>query len=154
MTATPTGNLKLTSQSFGDSKLIPQKYTCKGAGVNPPLAISGVPAEAKSLALTMHDPDAPVGDYVHWVMWNIAPDTSTIAENSVPPGALQGQNSSQHNAYLGPCPPSGAHHYIFELYALDTSLNLPTGATRQQLEAAMQSHIIAQTKLTGLFATD
>jgi len=111
------------------------------------------PAEAKSLALIMHDPDAVSGDFTHWLLWDIPASTDVLAANSFPVGAVQGNNGTGKSGYIGPCPPAGTgtHHYIFELYALDTNLGLQTDVNRQQLEQAMEGHVLAEAKLTGLF---
>lgn len=135
---------------------MPEQYTCRGQNVNPPLNVFNVPPQAQSLALIMHDPDAPVGDFVHWLMWDVPANTETIAANSVPVGAVQGQNGTEEAKYIGPCPPkgTGTHRYMFELYALDTSLGLPSQTNRPQLEAAMKGHILDSTILTGIFAAE
>jgi Raf kinase inhibitor-like YbhB/YbcL family protein len=130
--------------------MIPAIYTCRGQSISPPLAIGGVPDQAKSLSLIMHDPDAVSGDYLHWIIWNIAPRTITIGENSVPIDAVQGINTSGTNKYMGPCPPSGTHHYKFDLYALDDMINLPGSTSREDVESAMASHVLARSTLTGL----
>jgi Raf kinase inhibitor-like YbhB/YbcL family protein len=145
-------NFQLTSPAFEDDQVIPEKYTCKGEDISPPLAISGTPDAAQSLALIMHDPDAPNGDFLHWTIWNIDPETVTIAENTVPNGALQGKTGFGHAHYGGPCPPSGTHRYIFNLYALSEKLDLAVGSSREDLEEAMEGLIIAQAKLTGNFS--
>ncbi len=147
-----TTRLQLISPVFREGAPVPVQYTCKGQNVNPPLNIMKVPAGAQSLALIMHDPDAPSGDYIHWTMWDIPTGTETIAANSVPTGAVQGQNSSGQNKYMGPCPPSGTHRYMFELYALDTSLNLPSATTSDKLKDAMKGHVIEEHTLTGTFS--
>lgn len=144
--------MNLTSPEFQNGKHIPTVFSCKGDDVNPPLVIEGVPAEAKSLALIMDDPDAPVGTWVHWVMWNIEPSTRQIAKASVPPGAQEGTNSWQRRNYGGPCPPSGTHRYFFHLYALKEKLNLPTSTTSKDLEHAMQGKILAKCELMGTFS--
>src|SRR3989344_8384424 len=136
--------MQIISPVFRDGASIPPQYTCKGQNVSPPLIFIDVPAEAKSLAFILHDPDAPVGDFVHWTMWDIVPTTEVVAANSVPTGAVQGITSFGDNKYGGPCPPSGTHRYMFELYALDTTLGLPPKTARDQLEAAMQNHILNQ----------
>jgi Raf kinase inhibitor-like YbhB/YbcL family protein len=148
--------LQLISPAFRDNARIPVQYTCKGQNVNPPLNIFGVPSQAKSLTLIMHDPDAPGGDYLHWLVWDIAADTETITTNTLPPGAVQGRTGFGDNKYGGPCPPAGTgtHHYIFELYALDTALGLDPGSSREKLQEAMKAHTLDQAKLTGLFGTD
>lgn len=147
-------HMQLTSPAFDDNKPIPAIYSCKGQSINPPLAIAGVPDQAKSLALIMHDPDAPSGDFLHWIVWNIAPQTTAISENSVLAGAVEGKNTAGSNKYAGPCPPSGTHHYEFDLYALDDMINLPGSTSREDVESAMSSHILARSTLTGLFSNN
>ena len=153
---TNEGELEIISPVFRDGAAIPRQYSCKGQNVNPPLNIFNVPPKTQSLALIMHDPDAPSGDFLHWLMWDIPPGTESIAVNHVPIGAVQGRNGRGQNQYAGPCPPqgTGTHRYIFDFYALDASTNLPSGAARAQLEAAMKGHIIQQAKLTGLVAAE
>ncbi len=143
--------LKITSPSFKDGEMIPRKYTCQGDDVNPQLDISGIPENTKSLVLIMDDPDAPMGTWDHWIVWNISPDTKTIAENSVPAGAVQGKNSWGRNDYGGPCPPSGTHRYFFKLYALDTTLDIPEKSKKKDVEKAMQGHILEQAQLMGKY---
>ncbi len=143
--------LKITSPSFKDGEMIPRKYTCQGDDVNPQLDISGIPENTKSLVLIMDDPDAPMGTWDHWIVWNISPDTKTIAENSVPAGAVQGKNSWGRNDYGGPCPPSGTHRYFFKLYALDTTLDIPAKSKKKDVEKAMRGHIIEQAQLMGKY---
>lgn len=152
-TKSKTTGIQIISPVFRDGAPIPVQYSCNGQNVSPPLNFISPPADAKSLALILHDPDAPSGDFVHWVMWNIPTSTETIAANSVPVGAAQGLNGAGKSGYMGPCPPSGTHHYIFEVYALDVSLNLPASTTRDQLKAAMQGHTIDQNTLTGTFSS-
>lgn len=149
-------SLKLTSQAFGDGAQIPELYTCKSQNINPPFSIMGVPAGAKSLTLIMHDPDAVSGDFVHWTMWDIPVSTASITANSVPASAVQGMNGGGGNKYMGPCPPpgSGTHHYMFELYALDKTLGLKSGTSRDQLQKALAGHVVAQYTLTGLFSAN
>jgi Raf kinase inhibitor-like YbhB/YbcL family protein len=143
--------LSIASPAFSHQGMIPAKHTCDGADVNPPLSIGNVPEKSKSLALIVDDPDAPMGTWVHWVVWNIGPGTKGIPENSVPQGALQGTNDFRKQGYGGPCPPSGTHRYFFKLYALDASLPLKAGATKAQLEQAMKGHVLAQAELVGLY---
>lgn len=144
-------NLKISSPAFGHSQMIPVKFTCDGADINPPLTIEGVPQAAKSLALIMDDPDAPRGTWVHWVVWNIDPSTREIKEDSLPPGAKQGKNDFRKLDYGGPCPPSGTHRYFFKLYALGRMLSLEEGASKAELEKAMEGHILGQAELIGLY---
>lgn len=144
-------DLTITSPAFAHKTAIPERYTCDGRDINPPLLIDAVPGGAKSLALIVDDPDAPVGIWVHWVVWNIPPQTLEIKENSLPAGAVQGLNGWKRNRYGGPCPPSGIHRYFFKLYALDTTLNLAPPSTKADLERAMLGHIIAQGELIGTY---
>lgn len=141
--------MKLTSPEFNDNGILPDKYGCRGTDGNPPLIISEVPTAAKSLALILSDPDAPSGNFIHWVIFNINPKTAAIAKNSVPTGALVGQNTVGQNSYFSPCPPSGIHRYVFNLYALDIILNLDDSATAAQVQAAAAGHILEQTQLIG-----
>jgi len=143
--------LKLSSTAFGSNGMIPEKYTCDGTDVAPPLAIEGVPENARSLALVIDDPDAPSGTWVHWVVWNIDPKTAAIAEGSVPKGAHQGMNDFRRLDYGGPCPPSGTHRYFFKLYALDTLLDLEKGASKAVLERSMKGHLLAQAQIIGRY---
>ena len=146
------GQLKLKSPAFEPQGSIPSKYTCDGQGINPPLQISEVPEGAQSLVLIIDDPDAPRCDWVHWLLWNITPQTSQIPENSVPQNAVQGKTDFGRSEYGGPCPPSGTHRYQFKLYALDTVLDLPSKARKKDLEEAMQGHILDQVMLVGLYS--
>lgn len=146
-----TTTLALASPSFQQQGHIPAKYTCDGENISPPLTISGVPQEAKALALIVHDPDAPGGNWDHWLLWNIPPETAQLEEGRVPAGAVAGMNDFKQQAYGGPCPPSGTHRYIFTLYALDNPLTLSAGARRAALEQAMQPYILAHTELIGTY---
>lgn len=112
--------------------------------------VSNVPPGTASLALVMHDPDAPNGDFLHWTVWNMTATASVIPENRVPSGALQGTNGYGKIGYGQPAPPSGTHHYLFDLYALNVQLDLPAGASLKQLQQAMDGHIAAQTQLIGI----
>jgi len=145
------GTLKLSSPAFKHNDSIPSKYTCDGADINPPLVIESVPSSAKSLVLVVDDPDAPAGNWVHWVVWNIDPTTKEIRENTFPSGALQGINDFRKHDYGGPCPPSGTHRYFFKLYALDMMLGLGPKTSKAELERAMKGHIVAQGELIGLY---
>ena len=145
------GNTTLTSTAFGHNASIPKEYTCQGKDENPPLAISGVPADAKSLVLVIDDPDAPVGVWDHWVVWNIAPDTAEVAAHSVPAGAVQGRNSSGENKYQGPCPPFGTHRYRFTIYAISDVLSLAPGSSKQEVLTVIANKILDQYTLVGLY---
>ena len=142
--------MKLTSPAFQNNAQIPSEHTCDGRDLSPPLSISGVPSNAKSLALVMDDPDAPVGNWDHWIVFNISPSASQMPKGTEPKG-VAGKNSWGRTGYGGPCPPSGTHRYLFKLYALDAALNLPEGATKKELERAMQGHIISQAQLMGTY---
>lgn len=144
-------DMKIKSSAFVYKEKIPSKYTCDGEDINPPLAIAGVPPGAKSLALVMDDPDAPMGTWVHWLVWNISTKTMQIEENSVPDNSTEGKNSWGKSEYGGPCPPFGVHRYFFKLYALDTKLNLPSSADVKMLEAEMKNHIIAKAEWMGTY---
>jgi Raf kinase inhibitor-like YbhB/YbcL family protein len=159
-TATPGGNnmeIRLASQAFKEGETIPKKHTGEGADVSPDLAWDKIPPGTKSFTIICHDPDAPAGDWVHWVIFNIDPATTTIPEKvpqnlQVLGNAFQGKNSSGRIGYSGPMPPPGkAHRYIFTLYALDTMLPLTSASDRAQVEAAMKGHILAQTQLMGIY---
>lgn len=143
--------MKISSPAFENNQKIPSKYTCDGENINSPLAIAEVPEQARSLVLIMDDPDAPMGTWVHWLLWNIDPKTTEILENSVPKDTICGTNTGGNTNYDGPCPPSGTHRYFFRLYALDTKLNLDSSANRAQLDEAMKNHVIAQAELVGLY---
>jgi Raf kinase inhibitor-like YbhB/YbcL family protein len=143
--------MKITSSAFQQGGNIPSKFSCDGANTSPPLQISDVPSGAKSLVLVVDDPDAPSGLFTHWTVWNIPPQTSTVAEGSTPKG-VQGTNDFGRSGYGGPCPPSGTHRYYFKILALDRELDLPSGAKRSQLDAAMKGHVIAQGELMGRYS--
>lgn len=143
--------LKITSPIFENNDNIPKKYTCDGIDISPPFFIENVPTDAKSLALIVDDPDAPMGTWVHWVLWNINPRTKEIKENRVPEGAKQGINDFRKHDYGGPCPPSGTHRYFFKLYALDNLTELSPSSKKADLEQLMKGHIISQTQIIGLY---
>jgi hypothetical protein len=143
--------LQLISPAFKHNEFIPEKYTCDGKDINPPLLINNIPSGTKSMALIVDDPDAPAGTWVHWVVWNISPDTKEIKESSVAEGAQQGVNDFRKHEYGGPCPPSGTHRYFFKLYALDTMLNLGSKSKKSALEQAMKGHILEKTELIGRY---
>jgi Raf kinase inhibitor-like YbhB/YbcL family protein len=146
LTATKTLNI---STSFKNGDSIPTKYTCEGVNINPPLALDGIPSDAKSLALIVEDPDAPQGVFVHWLVWNIIP-TKSIPENSIL--GVTGMNSFKTVDYKGPCPPAGKdHHYFFRVYALDTLLDLDKGSNVKKLKQAIEGHIIAYGEIIGIY---
>lgn len=147
----------LTSTAFTEGGAIPRKYTCDSEDVSPPLAWSGIPEDARSLTLIVDDPDAPVGTWVHWVLYDIPPGLSGLPEAvvknpTVPEIGTQGTNDFRKIGYGGPCPPKGKpHRYFFRLYALDTTLSLKPGATRREVEDAIQGHILAQGQIHGTY---
>jgi hypothetical protein len=146
----------ITSSAFDDGGTVPRKFTCDGGDMNPELLIQNVPAEAQSLALILHDPDAPTpGGFTHWVIWNIDPATAIIKEESIPPRAVEGANDAGRVGYFGPCPPPGApHHYHFQLYAFDAVLDLADGAPVAPLRSAIEKHSIASAELVGLYGRE
>jgi Raf kinase inhibitor-like YbhB/YbcL family protein len=150
------GGLRLTSPAFQNGTVIPEVYTCSGLNQSPAISWNGVPADTASLVLIVDDPDAPMGIFVHWVIYNLPPNTKMLPA-SMPisqsaQGGEQGTNGSGGVGYTGPCPPPGKpHHYHFRLYALDRKLKLEAGATAQEVEAAMDGHVLARTELVGIF---
>lgn len=148
--------MNLESSAFEYEGKIPPKYTCDGEGISPPLQISGVPENAKSLVLIMDDPDVPKnlrsdGMWDHWLVWNIPPETTEIAEGESPRGVI-GKNTGGKAGYGGPCPPDREHRYFFKLYALDSMINLPPEtATKKDLEQAMEGRILGQAELMGRY---
>lgn len=148
--------ITITSSAFTEGDMIPKEHTCDGPDVSPPLSWGSLPENAKTLALICDDPDAPMGTWVHWVIFNIPAGRSGLPEN-VPPhpelesGAKQGKNDFGRIGYGGPCPPGGTHRYYFKLYALDAELGLDPGATKSHLLAAMEGHILDQGQLMGRY---
>ncbi|MBL7056573.1 YbhB/YbcL family Raf kinase inhibitor-like protein [Candidatus Woesearchaeota archaeon] len=147
--------MKLISSAFEHNGKIPSEYTCDGEGVSPELIIETVPENTRSLAIIMDDPDVPKhiredGMWVHWVVWNINPDTKNIARATEPEG-VGGNSNFGKTGYGGPCPPDREHRYFFKLYALDSSLELKEGSTKEELEEAMSGHILEKTELVGLY---
>ncbi len=149
--------MKLTFLSvFEDGEKIQARYTCDGLNISPPLRIESVDPKAKSMAIVMDDPDAPMGVFDHWVIWNIDPSMGKIEEGvpneeDVLGNAVQGANTAETIGYMGPGPPSGTHTYRFKLYALDAMINLKPGSTKKMLEKAMEDHIIQEALLRGLY---
>ncbi len=148
--------IQIESSAFKYGDFIPSKYTCDGINVSPPLKWSDIPEGTKSIALICDDPDAPIGDWVHWVLYNIPPETRELNENipnerTLKDGSIHGLNDWKKYGYGGPCPPSGTHRYFFKIYALDTKLNLSPGATKKHLLDAMSGHILASGELMGKY---
>ena len=149
--------MKLTSTAFGEGGMIPAQYTCNGPDISPPLNWEDVPEQTKSLALIADDPDAPVGTWVHWVLYNLPADSRELQEDLpktkvLPNGAMQGTNDFRKIGYNGPCPPGGTHRYFFKLYALDELVDLNPGARKKDLLDAMKGHILAECQLMGKFS--
>jgi Raf kinase inhibitor-like YbhB/YbcL family protein len=147
--------MRLTSPAFGDGESIPRRFGYTEANVNPPLAISGVPQEAESLALVVDDPDAvePAGKiWTHWLVWNLSPETETLPEDWTAAEAIEGQNDYGERGYGGPNPPDREHTYRFRLYALDASTDLPPGATDEELSEAMDARVVEEAVLTGTYS--
>lgn len=154
-TSTTTMALTITSPAFMTNGTIPSLYTCDGENISPELDFANIPSGTQSLALTMEDPDVPTsirpdGMWNHWVIWNIPPTTIHINENDTPPG-VAGRNTGGKAAYGGPCPPDREHRYFFTLYALNTMLNLPQGATKEELLSAAGGHVIEKSVLVGRY---
>ncbi len=144
--------LAVSSPDFGNNAMIPTKFTCHGASISPALQLGEFPAQTKSLAIIVHDPDAAhPGGFTHWVVFNIDP-TRNIPQDFK--GGVQGLNGSGKSGYTGPCPPSGVHHYHFMVYALDARLNLSAKTDKVALEKAMEGHVLAQGDLVGLYGDE
>ncbi|MCP4688378.1 MAG: YbhB/YbcL family Raf kinase inhibitor-like protein [Desulfobacterales bacterium] len=148
--------MKLTSAAFTEGAMIPVKYTCDGADPSPPLQWGPAPGGARSFALICDDPDAPAGNWVHWVYYSIPADVKALPENvgaaeRPGPGGVQGKNDFRKLGYGGPCPPGGTHRYYFKLYALDAVLDLPPGASKKTLLKAMEGHILEEAQLMGRY---
>jgi Raf kinase inhibitor-like YbhB/YbcL family protein len=158
--ATSEGKMQITSTAFANHGSIPAKHTCEGPDVSPALAWVGAPAGTKSFALIVDDPDAPDPaapkmTWVHWVLYDL-PASATgfpeaLAPKELPKGTLEGTNDWKRTGYGGPCPPIGRHRYFFKLYALDAKLHLKSGASKADIEAAMQGHILAHGELIGRY---
>jgi Raf kinase inhibitor-like YbhB/YbcL family protein len=142
---------RLTSAAFDHGEPIPKRHTCEGEDVSPPLACSGIPPEARSLAIIVDDPDAPGETFTHWLAWGFDPTAGELAEGQAAP--VEGGNDFGSTGYRGPCPPPGhgPHHYFFRLYALDSELELATGAGKDEVERALEGHVLASAELIGTY---
>jgi Raf kinase inhibitor-like YbhB/YbcL family protein len=148
--------MKIYSPAFDEGSLIPSLYTCDGKNLSIPLRWQDIPANAQSLALIMDDPDAPMGTWVHWVLYNLPTKLEELAEGLpadkfLPGGGIQGHNTSLKTGYSGPCPPNGTHRYFFKLYALDCTLENKTDLTKAKLFKAMEGHILAEAQMFGVY---
>jgi len=150
--------MQITSSAFQPGGSIPTRHTCEGDDISPEFSWTGIPAEAKSLVLIVHDPDAPKANgFTHWVLYNIPPEMTRIDENVSKQGAvtaigIQGKNDAGRIGYMGPCPPSGTHRYFVRLYALREKLELEPGASYEEVKAAISSYLIEQTEIMGTYA--
>lgn len=144
----------ITSTAFLDNDYIPSKYTCDDVNHSPPLTFSQVPVEAESLVLLVEDPDASTKVFTHWLVYNIPPSTLQLLENQVPPNSMQGITDFGKTGYMGPCPPSGTHRYIFKLFALDTQLDLQERATKEDVQKKMDGHVLEAAELIGLYTKE
>jgi Raf kinase inhibitor-like YbhB/YbcL family protein len=152
-------SVTITSPAFGSLSAIPKKYTCDGPDISPPIAWSGVPEKTKSMVLICDDPDAPAGDWVHWVCYDIPPQVGAMIEDipktdTLSCGGKQGKNDFGRIGWGGPCPPSGTHRYFFKVYCLDIALNLSAGKTKKEIEKAMKGHVIDKGELTGVYSRE
>jgi Raf kinase inhibitor-like YbhB/YbcL family protein len=143
--------IKITSSAFEDGGMIPAKYTCDGADISPPLRWDAAPEGTQSIALICDDPDAPMGTFVHWVLFNLPADIKELAENFPDDETRQGVTDFGKTGYGGPCPPSGTHRYFFKIYALDTKVDLAGRADKPRLLKAMEGHILGQGQLMGKY---
>lgn len=145
--------MTITSDVFINGGTIPPRYTCDGENINPPLTLSGIPDQAKSLVVMIEDRDAPSKpNFTHWLLYNIPPSTLQILKDSIPAGSAVGMNGFGSIGYGGPCPPSGTHRYVFKLFALDALLPFESGITKDEVIQAMHSHIIDTAEVVGLYS--
>ncbi|HEV7429122.1 MAG TPA: YbhB/YbcL family Raf kinase inhibitor-like protein [Thermoanaerobaculia bacterium] len=147
-----TGAMAISSPAFENGGTIPAQFTCNGAGAIPPLTFSNVPQVAHSIALEVTDPDAPNGTFTHWLVWNIPTNVTEFKGGDlIPDATIQGLNGFGTSKWGSPCPPSGVHHYVFDLYALDNTLPLTSSQGRDDFEKAIKGHVVAQAKLVGMY---
>lgn len=153
MTTIRSDTFSLSSKNFQANQMIPEKFTCDGSDYSPALEWFGAPDKTKSFVLIMDDPDAPIGMWDHWILFNIPSNATKLEENQqvLPHGTKMGNNSWNRGKYGGPCPPDREHRYFFKVYALDCLLNLAEGATKQEIESAMKGHILASAELIGIY---
>ncbi len=145
------GEMKLLSSAFEEGEYIPEKYTADGENISPPLEIKDAPSSTESYALVVDDPDAPVGTWVHWVVWNIPADVKNLKQGTAPEG-IRGKNDFGNLKYGGPAPPSGTHRYYFKLYALDTMLNITEGSAKEDLLEIIRGHIVERAEIMGKYS--
>ncbi len=142
--------LKVTSAAFEEGEMIPKRYTCDGKDINPPITIKGVPEEAETLLLIVDDPDAPMGTWTHWVVWNIPAEPEVFIPEDTIPG-IRGENDFDRVGYGGPCPPDGIHRYFFRAYAVSKQIPFPEGKPRQDIEEWMRDYLVAKGELMGKY---
>lgn len=147
-----TEGFRLESSAFANDGMIPTTYTCDGPNISPPFTISEVPAEVKSMALIMDDPDATNGTFSHWVLWDLDPAKNEFPEDAIPEKVTEGTNGAGTIGYRGPCPPAGTHRYFFKLYALDTDVGLDSQATAGAVMKAIEGHIVGEATLVGRYS--
>lgn len=145
------GTIVLTSTVFSSGQMIPKQFTCDGGNINPPIGISNVPKETKSMVIIMEDPDAKPLMLTHWLLWNVTPDVKEIETGIKPVGSVEGNNDFGQSSYDGPCPPQGIHHYYFHVYALDNILSLTVDSKRKDVDKIMTGHVIATGELMGTY---
>ncbi|MDD4358508.1 MAG: YbhB/YbcL family Raf kinase inhibitor-like protein [Candidatus Pacebacteria bacterium] len=144
--------INITSLAFSNNEMIPRKYACDGMNMNPPLFVSNVPEKAQSLVLIVSDPDAKMGVWTHWIVFNIDPGIEEIKENSLPQNGILGASTSGKIGYEGPCPPKGEiHRYFFKIYAIDMIIEADEGVDINKLERIMEGHIIEEAELMGIY---
>lgn len=143
--------MQIKSEAFQDNGYLSAEFSCEGANSRPPLEVIDLPKGTQSIAIIVDDPDAPSGLFTHWIIWNIPATKSQLEKGQLPQGAIEGKNDFQNIGYGGPCPPHGEHRYNFEAYALDSTLDLPQGASYQELEAAMKGHVLETSSIVGRY---
>ena len=144
--------MRLTSSAFTNEGIIPARFTCDAEDINPPLSWQDAPAGVRSFALVVDDPDAPLGTWTHWTLWNMPSSANSIGERQIPPGSVEGKTSFGRSGWGGPCPPSGTHRYFFRLYALDTTFeSLSASTTVSALMNTMKGHVMATAELMGRY---
>lgn len=149
--STQPSAMTLSSEDFASNGMIPSVHTCDGTSLRPSLTVHGVPSGTKSLAVIIEDPDVPTGTFVHWTAWNIDPGVSTI-DVTLPSGSVEGFTSRGQPGYVGLCPPTGTHHYVFRVYAMNTMLTLPADSTPDALKSRLSHGVLAQAEYVGLYA--
>ncbi len=146
-----TSDMTITSSAFTNGGAIPVKYSCKGEGINPPITISNIPKNTKSVVLYVYDQDVPKGGFVHWLVYNMDPKTTDIPEGKVPTGSVEGLNTAKNTSYVPVCPPSGTHHYLFTAYAVSTNFHFVKTPDIDHLKKAMMWQVLGKASMTATF---